>query len=134
MWHALAKLWLHTDSTLDNFENSSTQLCDLLRKFKKEVCSEYVTCDLPSEEAARGQRKAAKEKKAAEVPQSTAKTAKAKLTKKSNICQYNMSMYKLHSIPDYVAAIHAFGTTDNTSSQNVSCKLVVAQLTYLTPQ
>jgi hypothetical protein len=122
-WHGLAKLRLHTDSTLGDFENSSTRLCDLLRKFKKKVCSDYITRDLPSEEAARGRRQAAKTKKAAEaLPQPKVDTAMAKPKKASKIRQYNMSTYKLHAIPDYVSSILAFGTTDNTSSQNVSCK------------
>ena len=48
-WHGLAKLRLHTDTTLTNLETSSTRLCDLLRKFKTDTCSAYVMQDLPSE-------------------------------------------------------------------------------------
>ena len=49
--HGLAKLWLHTESTLNDLENSATQLGNLLQTFKTDVCSEYATRDLPSEEA-----------------------------------------------------------------------------------
>ena len=66
-WHGLAKLRLHTDSTLFDLENSATRLGNLLRKFKNEVCSEYATRELPSEEAAHGWRQAAKAMKVAGV-------------------------------------------------------------------
>jgi hypothetical protein len=83
---------------------------------------DYITRDLPSEEAARGRRQAAKVQKlkttSVSQPQIQPATAKPK---KSKIRQYNMETYKLHSLPDYVSSICAFGTTDNTSSQNVCC-------------
>ena len=59
-WHGLAKLRLHTETTVTNLENSATHLGHLLRKFKSDICSVYATRDLPSEEAAHGQHKAAK--------------------------------------------------------------------------
>jgi hypothetical protein len=123
-WHGLAKLWLHTESTLTNLENSSTQLGDLLRKFQIEVCSAYFTQDLPSEEAARGRRQAAKAQKDAEaqkgVRQAQAPVALPKPPgKKATLRKFNMETYKLHSLPDVPAAIRAFGVTENTSAKNV---------------
>ena len=61
-WHGLAKLHLHTESTVRALEHSTTRLGIVLRKFQSTTCAEFVTCDLPSEEAARGRRKAAKAK------------------------------------------------------------------------
>jgi hypothetical protein len=119
-WHGLAKLRLHTDTTLNNLETSSTRLCDLLRKFKTVVCSAFITQDLPAEEAARGRRQAAMAQKTAEaqkVPQQAqahpANVVKAKLR------TFNMETYKLHGLPDVPAAIRAFGVTENTSTKNV---------------
>ena len=63
-WHGLAKLRLHTETTVTDLENSATRLGSLLLKFKSDVCNNYATKDLPSEEAARGRRKAAKAFKA----------------------------------------------------------------------
>ena len=63
-WHGLAKLWLHTETTVTDLENSATRLGNLLMKFKTDICDNYATKDLPSEEAARGRRKAAKALKA----------------------------------------------------------------------
>lgn len=116
-WHGLAKLRLHTDSTLSDLENSSTRLGDLLRKFKTDVCRAYATRDLPSEEAARGRRQAAKAQKAT-GPQPAPLPLKSN-PKLPKFRDFNLQTYKLHSIPDYGPSIRAFGTTDNTSSQSV---------------
>ena len=119
-WHGLAKLRLHTDSTLFDLENSATRLGDLLRKFKNKVCSEYATRDLPSEEAARGRRQAAKAtlKVAAggPAPLLVPKLSSQTTTKYR---QFNMETYKLHALPDVPATIRAFGVTENTSTLNV---------------
>jgi hypothetical protein len=58
-WHALAKLWLHTETTLRALDMSTKRLGDALRTFKKVTCVAYITKELPSEEAARGWRQAA---------------------------------------------------------------------------
>jgi hypothetical protein len=120
-WHGLAKLRLHTESTLTELENSATRLSNLLRKFKTDVCSAYSTRDLPSEEAACGRRQAAKAKKAAEGPQPTAVVTRP-VAKKSQLRVFNMETYKLHGLPDYPATIRAFGVTENTSTKN-ACSL-----------
>lgn len=120
-WHGLAKLRLHTDTTLSNLETSSMRLCDLLRKFKTEVCSAFITQDLPSEEAARGRRQAAMAQKTAEAQKTArqAPQAHVPLEKKEKLRTFNMETYKLHSLPDVPAAIRAFGVTENTSTKNV---------------
>ena len=124
-WHGLAKLRLHTDTTLTNLENSSTRLGNLLRKFKNDICSAYITKDLPSEEAARGRRQAAKAQKTAEAGNLKAAgqaTGNALPAKKSKLRTFNMETYKLHSLPDVPGAIRAFGVTENTSTKNVNFK------------
>ena len=52
-WHGLAKLRLHTETTVQDLENSTARLGDILRDFQKTVCPEYDTYNLPTEEAAR---------------------------------------------------------------------------------
>jgi hypothetical protein len=117
-WHGLAKLRLHTESTLNDLENSGTRLGIILRKFKTRVCSEYATRDLPSEEAVRGRRQAAKAQKAAKGPHTTAPATNltAAIPKSRG---FNMETYKLHGFPDYAASIRAYGVTENTSTKNV---------------
>jgi hypothetical protein len=115
-WHGLAKLRLHTESTLNELENSATRLGNLLRIFKIDVCSAYATRDLPSEEAARGRRQAAKAQKAGGGAQPPTKPAAIV----SKFRDFNMETYKLHAFPDYPASIRAYGVTENTSTKNVS--------------
>ena len=42
-WHGLAKLRLHTESTVINLENSITRLGEILRKFSESLCPAYAT-------------------------------------------------------------------------------------------
>ena len=51
-WHALAKLRMHTDTTLDLLDSITTILGRELRQFRRTVCSAYATKDLPKEHAA----------------------------------------------------------------------------------
>lgn len=115
-WHGLAKLRLHTDSTLYELENSATRLGIILRIFRNDVCGAYATRDLPSEEAARGRRQAAKAQKAS----GGAPTKPPAAEIKSKFRGFNMETYKLHGFPDYPASIRAYGVTENTSTKNVS--------------
>lgn len=125
MWHALAKLRLHTETTLYDLENSTTRLGKILRKFKSEVCPQYDTKELPSEESARVRRKAAQAKKAATLPilskqQALPESNTTKTKKRTHTGRHlNLATYKLHSIGGYVRSIREHGTTDNTSSQTV---------------
>jgi hypothetical protein len=52
-WHALAKLRIHTDSSLTLLEELTTELGQLLRKFRDITCTAFSTVELPRETAAR---------------------------------------------------------------------------------
>ncbi|TFY73276.1 hypothetical protein EWM64_g10736, partial [Hericium alpestre] len=56
-WHALAKLRMHTDTTLDHLEVLTSTLGAQFRKFDRDICSHYATRELPREIAARQRRK-----------------------------------------------------------------------------
>jgi len=144
-WHALAKLRLHTESTLYDLENSTTRLGQILRKFNSVVCANYETKELPSEIAARGRRAAAaRSKKAGKTapattlptqPSTTAEPPNVDIPEnvapnlttqqathrvaKPKLRNYNMYTYKLHSLPSYPRAIREQGTTDGYNSQTV---------------
>ena len=112
MWHAYAKLRLHTDTTLDDFRTATTSLGRSVRMFIKDVCSQYNTTELPHEMAARGRRQAALAK--------NSKTPVASQTRlKSTHKNLNLSTYKYHALRDYPDLISRFGTTDNASTQTV---------------
>ncbi|KAG5638429.1 hypothetical protein H0H81_012646 [Sphagnurus paluster] len=52
-WHALGKLCLHTETTLQWLDQCTTDLGQRLRKFESETCSHYDTRELPKEAQAR---------------------------------------------------------------------------------
>ncbi|KAI0323247.1 hypothetical protein GY45DRAFT_1264953, partial [Cubamyces sp. BRFM 1775] len=104
-WHALAKLRLHSESTLNRLEQATTVLGDTLRKFKRKVCGAFSTKELPKETIARFRRVKAGSKGTAATPGCT----KTKV--------FNMSTYKLHRLGDYATTIRHFGTVENTTTQ-----------------
>jgi hypothetical protein len=96
-WHALAKLRLHTDSTLDLLEVVTREFGRLMRKFRDKTSDKFDTMELPQEAGARkGGAHSSKKKK------------------------LNLNTYKFHALGDYVATIRLFGTTDSYSTQLVS--------------
>ena len=119
-WHGLAKLRLHTESTVRALENSTTRLGIILRKFQSTTCAEFVTHDLPSEEAARGRRKAAKAKLKATTQKPKSKGKQKSAETDSKFRSFGLSNYKTHALPDYPKTIRELGTTDSYSTQNVS--------------
>ncbi|KAF9551882.1 hypothetical protein CPC08DRAFT_647480, partial [Agrocybe pediades] len=119
-WHALAKLRLHTESTVRDLEGSTSRLGTALRRFESVTCSKYVTQELPSEEAARGQRKAAMAAKG------TASKGKGKEKEKGpRIRKFNLSTYKMHGLGDYPYFIRRCATTDNYSTWPVSISFIL---------
>jgi hypothetical protein len=72
-WHGLVKLCLHTETILQDLDNSTARFGKILCKFKSIVCTQYDTCELPLEEAAHGcweARKAAKAQSSTSAPPS----------------------------------------------------------------
>jgi hypothetical protein len=117
-WHGLAKLRLHTESTVRALESSTVRLGIVLRKFQSTTCAEFVTQDLPSEEAARGRRKAAKAN--LQITRQKSKGNQKATSSDSKIRTFNLSNYKTHALADYPKTIRELGTTDGYSTQNVS--------------
>jgi hypothetical protein len=118
-WHGLAKLRLHTETTVNDLEHSTTRLGNLLRQFQKEVCSGYATTELPAEEAARIRRKAAAAKKQGQPAAPSIPNAPKSRQQRT----FNLSTYKLHSLGHYARAIRLFGSTDSFNSQTVTIYL-----------
>jgi hypothetical protein len=118
-WYALAKLRLHTETTVRALEHSTRRLGNVLRDFQKTICAHYITKELPGEEAACGRRTAALAKKKINDPEvRTNPTKQTKQGKKER--HFNLSTYKLHALADYPAAIRRYGTADGFTSQVVS--------------
>ncbi len=106
VWHALAKLRLHTDSTLKILDQGTTNVGASVRRFVR-ACINIDTRELPREEAARGRREAAKGK--------VNTSATGKKQKK-----LNLQTFKWHDMGHVVEMIRRCGTTDGYSTQVVS--------------
>ncbi|KIK33787.1 hypothetical protein CY34DRAFT_34800, partial [Suillus luteus UH-Slu-Lm8-n1] len=108
-WHALAKLQLHTDDSLNKLNEALKALGKQLRRFQQFTCSAFQTMELPCEVTARQRRQDAD-------PQSTNQKART-----SGACPrtFNLLTYKLHVLGDYAASISLFGTTDSYTTQIV---------------
>lgn len=60
-WHTLAKLRLHTSSSLTWLQQTTGTLGAQIRYFKKHTCDAFATHELPNEAAAHGRRAARKQ-------------------------------------------------------------------------
>ena len=78
--------------------------------------------DLPSEEAARGRRKAAKATRITSASTSQTQREKSK-ARGPKIRKFNMQTYKMHALGDYARCIRLFGASDGYSTQTVHIPL-----------
>ncbi|KAI0824462.1 hypothetical protein BC628DRAFT_1411049 [Trametes gibbosa] len=102
-WHALAKLRLHTELTVDIFRMATGHMTASMRHFAATMCEEWETHKLPKEVDARVHR---------EEKQHKETNCKRKVT------YFNvLNTYKFHSLPDYPDSIKATGTLDNGNTQ-----------------
>ena len=92
-WHALAKLRLHTDPTLDLLEAVTKEFGHLMRQFRDKTADEFNTVELP---------------RGADARKGRSHSSKKKIL--------NLNTYKFHALADYVATIRLFGTTDSYST------------------
>ena len=111
-WHALAKLRLHTDTTISSLEHSTRRMGAAIRRFESETCSQFEAKDLPSDDAARARWQAAR--------LAAGKTAREPVSSKTKPRKFNMETYKLHALGHYADAIRRFGPSDGFSTQTVS--------------
>ncbi|KAL0562469.1 hypothetical protein V5O48_019618, partial [Marasmius crinis-equi] len=119
VWHAYAKLRLHTETSLNDMDNATTVLGRSLRKFKSTVCSAFITKELPKETAARGRRTAARTKKSDARDDTKAGKKRKRVGTVAAIVQkfLNLCTYKIHALGHYVRQIWLFGTTDSYTTQ-----------------
>lgn len=106
-WHALAKLRMHSDSTVTFLEDTFKKLSRKLRKFRRD-CASFNTTELPKEKAARQRRLA---QQPGTNPSADSSGPRAK--------KFNLNTYKFHAMADYARSIRLFGTTDSFSTQMV---------------
>ncbi|KAF8955983.1 hypothetical protein BDZ97DRAFT_1672464, partial [Flammula alnicola] len=126
-WHSLAKLRMHTDTTLQIFRQTTTLMGDALRYFANETCKHFQTFKTDKEYQARNRattRRLAKASapNAAVVSQVTPEKAATVPQPRSGKRQkfFNVATPKMHFFPDYAEQIELAGTTDNLSTKLVS--------------
>ncbi|KAF7302011.1 hypothetical protein MIND_00767500 [Mycena indigotica] len=102
-FHALAKLRMHTDATLERLREATKDLGYQLCRFAKSTCEHFVTKELPREEAAR------RKKAARKAPTSTVDSS-------PQFKAFNLTTVKMHLIGYYPLEIPFFGTTDSYST------------------
>ena len=121
-WHTLAKMRLHTDSTLAWLDGSTKAFGKQIRRFQSHTCSFFDTRELPPEEAARSRRQKKKKVSSINLPnQSPTAPAASPSTPSGGTKKkvFSLILIKLHALGDYVKTIKTFGTTDSYSTQPV---------------
>ncbi|THV03577.1 hypothetical protein K435DRAFT_817199 [Dendrothele bispora CBS 962.96] len=120
-FHSLAKLRLHSETSLDLLDQTTTELGRSFRNFESNICPAFQTKKLPKETAAQGRRKAKsgetekgkgkrkhRDEDEAEAGNHQAGAASAR---------FNLSTFKFHALGHYTHFIRLYGTTDSYSTQ-----------------
>ncbi|OJA16065.1 hypothetical protein AZE42_08302 [Rhizopogon vesiculosus] len=100
-WHALAKLHMHTDETLDLLDNITVKFGKQLHHFQKHTCIAFKTQELRQEAERRQCRQSRGLVSNGEATTSTHQTARRSKT-------FNLQTYKLHALGDYLTSICNF--------------------------
>lgn len=107
-WHALGKLRMHTDMTLDHLDSLTKEFGILMRQFRDITCSHFQTIELPRELAARNRQHQLAHTLTHNIGSSSRKHR-----------SINIQTPKFHFLGDYVQTIRTFGCTDSFSTQLV---------------
>ncbi|KIJ50228.1 hypothetical protein M422DRAFT_245470 [Sphaerobolus stellatus SS14] len=125
-WHGVAKLRMHTDSTINLLSQLTKQFGSLIRKFVKDTSQRYVTQELPRERAARARQEAAVASK--NTGKDVMPVDPSKLEKKRKTL--NLNTYKFHAMGDYPSFIHRVGSIESYSTQRGESEHRIAKQRY----
>ncbi|TDL15717.1 hypothetical protein BD410DRAFT_732279, partial [Rickenella mellea] len=114
-WHGLAKLRMHTDSSLDLMDILTAEMSTSLQKFKQDTCQAFETFELPKEAEARARRTA--RKAATDVDTCTKKRKASSPPSSRRKKVFSMASVKPHFLGYYTRHIRLFGTTDSYNTQ-----------------
>ncbi|KAI0028545.1 hypothetical protein K488DRAFT_89647 [Vararia minispora EC-137] len=111
-WHCLAKLRMHTSTSLSVLDHATVHLGKALHYFANVTCAAFDTVETDGEYQApcRAENRRNARTVGTSQAQSTGNSGKQKKT-------FNLDTYKLHSLGDYVPTIRGVGTTDSYSMQ-----------------
>ncbi|TFK59842.1 hypothetical protein BDN72DRAFT_780189 [Pluteus cervinus] len=111
-FHSLAKLRMHTDSSIRVLRRVTTVLSDSLRYFASETCQAFQTVETEKEYDARRRKAPTKNQKPGKSSSSICPSADGRRAK-----SYSLATSKMHAIVDYADQIVRFGTTDSLSTK-----------------
>ncbi|KAF8460696.1 hypothetical protein JB92DRAFT_3137451 [Gautieria morchelliformis] len=117
-WHGLAKLRLHTETTLARLDGATTTLGKQFHRFIGEVCYHMETFETPSEVQARQRRQARAlglQLQGAPKGRGTDMNNGGPAQRKRKTL--NLQTYKFHALGHYVQNIRLFRTTDSYTTQ-----------------
>lgn len=126
--HTLAKLRMHTETTLKALGDSVSTYGTPTRRFQSRTCEELKAVELPRETVKRRRRQTAAQAGRPPVnPAGSTNPAAASSNPKKDIPKqkYNLARYKYHAIADWPAAVREVGTLDNFTSQWVSLTTIL---------
>jgi hypothetical protein len=121
-WHALAKLRMHSEDTLQHLEKVTKVIGCELRTFQDWTKSAFKCKELPSESSRRSrnqQRRKARAAKSGNAPPSITPDPPKTQQQSAKAKSFSLHTYKNHALGDYVQTIRLFGTTDSYSTQTV---------------
>ncbi|KAL7281058.1 hypothetical protein ACG7TL_004360 [Trametes sanguinea] len=105
-WHALAKMRMHTETSLGHLDDATAVLGFELRHFAFNTCPAFNTRETQTEYDARKRAEARRQT----VPQTGTLSGRRPRT-------FNLNTVKLHFLGDYLFTIRRVGTTDSYTTQ-----------------
>ncbi|KAF9045035.1 hypothetical protein BJ165DRAFT_1346661, partial [Panaeolus papilionaceus] len=131
-WHALAKLRMHTETTLALLDAVTARFGAAIRSFRDTTCQDFTTMELPKEAAACARRELAASSNTGNdidpvniwkqqlICGEMSCTGEAPRTSNRKARNLNLKTVKMHFLGDYASHIRLFGTSDSYSTQLVS--------------
>ncbi|KAI0258021.1 hypothetical protein BC834DRAFT_837041 [Gloeopeniophorella convolvens] len=123
-WHALAKMRMHTDSSLQLLDDVMIAIGVRLRHFAIVTCAPFQTKETEREYLAW------KQDEAHQSIMSTERSDSRSTEPGRRVRRFHLRTIKTHFLRDYVASIKYMGTTDSTSTQIVSLLPMCGTQTY----
>jgi hypothetical protein len=106
-WHSLAKLAMHSTTTIDQLSKTTVALGICIRNFSQNICPLFQTWETNTERNKRLRDAIRNGRSDVVNSQRQEKT-------------FNLRTYKLHALGDYVFNIQLFGPTGSYNTQLVS--------------
>ena len=122
-WHSLAKLRVHSETTLKVLDHATALFARALRRFKEVTCPCFNTVETDCEYQAR--RRTAEQRLSRQQTSAVHSTSPSHGDRGKRPKSFNLLTSKLHAVGDYIEMIKMFGTTDPYSTQIVSVRSIL---------